>query len=1113
MNSIFKRIVTLLLGCLALGLAADDGLSLTRLGELVIERIPFTLRLFDDNWRSYTQGYHGFSVLKVSGDASDGRMEALLECGGLPKGTLNASIRRTAPGNWQYSAQAEFSAPAKLKFIGLTTYLPIESFCGRELLADGKPVVLPKEHAEGASASIFRGRVSTLVIPTMERTITLRGDFELQLQDDRAYRIDRYVVRIGFTPASGSITKTALKLDLSEQPYTSTALDLRSAANMAFADDKAGDKQGGWTDQGAENDLRMLPVGKQRWQGVEFDIIDPAGNNGKSCIVLAGPSRSYFPSSAVAEQKGERGNFLYLLHALAWPSNLQQIGTVKVTYDDGGVTEIPVTGNIDVGNWWTPAPRRNGELVWTGENTSAYVGLYRSVYPIENKPIRKLEFTSTGRSVWGIAAVSVGSGKIPRLNSAPAYILPGRDWQEIAYCKDVRPGSAMDFSGRLDAPAGKYGPVVIRDGRMEFRDRPGVPVRFYGTNFCATAQYLDKEWAERLADRMAAAGFNAVRLHHHDGGLSKRTRTTSTDLNPAKLDQLDYLIACCKKRGIYVTTDLYVSRPFGKGEIPEFPDKWLARPSFKALPFLLDSAMENWKTFSRNWLTHVNPYTGVALKDDPALISICLINEGNINNTWQGEIFVADLYKERFAEWLKKNEAKFPAGTTYDVKFSQFLVDVYNPGFEEMKRFVRELGVSCPITDQNMRSEPLLSVMRDRYDYVDNHSYWEHPLFPNKDWKLPSAHSNVSAITKEANVPATMMPSRLFGKPMMVTEFDYAAPNVFRAEGAVLMGSYAALQDWDALFQFAYAHNDTNVTENNGPTGHFDLSTDIVKMLSQKIGLALFLGRELKPAPLSFAVALNGGEGLDFARELSSQIPRLGLIARIGTVILPDGRSTADKLPADLAGFLNPGFNFPENTGKIPVFNAASSNVKLLEDMQKQGVLKPEWYDSAARTFNASNGQISLDARNATFRAVTPGCEALILPAGKQGKGGFLTVDNKVGRGVFSAISLDGRPLPEAKRTLLLHLTDTQASKTKYNSPAMKQLEAWGQPPYLAARGEAELTLNVAPDGSYQLYALDTAGKRTGEIPFTRIDGRTIRFPAKVFGPHGTTLAYELVRK
>lgn len=96
---------------------------------------------------------------------------------------------------------------------------------------------------------------------------------------------------------------------------------------------------------------------------------------------------------------------------------------------------------------------------------------------------------------------------------------------------------------------------------------------------------------------------------------------------------------------------------------------------------------------------------------------------------------------------------KFPAGTTYDVKFSQFLVDVYNPGFEEMKRFVRELGVSCPITDQNMRSEPLLSVMRDRYDYVDNHSYWGASPLPEQGLEAPSAHSNISAITKEANVP------------------------------------------------------------------------------------------------------------------------------------------------------------------------------------------------------------------------------------------------------------------------------------------------------------------------------------------------------------------------
>ena len=37
--------------------------------------------------------------------------------------------------------------------------------------------------------------------------------------------------------------------------------------------------------------------------------------------------------------------------------------------------------------------------------------------------------------------------------------------------------------------------------------------------------------------------------------------------SPQSLDRLDYLLAACGKRGIYVTTDLYVSRPVGAEQV------------------------------------------------------------------------------------------------------------------------------------------------------------------------------------------------------------------------------------------------------------------------------------------------------------------------------------------------------------------------------------------------------------------------------------------------------------------------------------------------------------------------------------------------------------------
>ena len=127
--------------------------------------------------------------------------------------------------------------------------------------------------------------------------------------------------------------------------------------------------------------------------------------------------------------------------------------------------------------------------------------------------------------------------------------MAGKEWIPLQLQLDIEAGSALDFSqlALQDAPAGKHGWLQASpDGTFSFADQPGKPQRFYGVNFCFSAQYISHEQSDRLAERLARLGYNAVRLHHYEGELTEGQRDR-TQLNPEKLDQLDYLFAALVK--------------------------------------------------------------------------------------------------------------------------------------------------------------------------------------------------------------------------------------------------------------------------------------------------------------------------------------------------------------------------------------------------------------------------------------------------------------------------------------------------------------------------------------------------------------------------------------
>jgi hypothetical protein len=157
----------------------------------------------------------------------------------------------------------------------------------------------------------------------------------------------------------------------SVDPRNFFTVDLRGFCNMGFRDEEIGDQQGGWTDQGPQ-DLRNVPVGQAVHGSAFYDVIDPATNGGKSCIVLRGSHRPYFPPEVRGIPVGQRARALWFLHSCAWAlSDTRPVLKYVVHYADGATAEAPVRCGLHVADWFGPPQDLGaGEAAWVGQTYS-----------------------------------------------------------------------------------------------------------------------------------------------------------------------------------------------------------------------------------------------------------------------------------------------------------------------------------------------------------------------------------------------------------------------------------------------------------------------------------------------------------------------------------------------------------------------------------------------------------------------------------------------------------------------------------------------------------------------------------------------------------------------
>lgn len=997
------------------------------------------------------------------------------------KAALNASLKKLSGNRWHYRGTASFEG--RTDSVSMEIKLPVAIPADLEI--SGKPLALTGEKSDGVLYGTLRHlREKSLSIVAGDLLFTFSGTFRVKVNDQRVWSKEQcYSVHL-IPELSKDGTGAELEFDIATEPLRSMPIPLGSAANMGFRDDTANDGRGGWTDQGPGNDLRCMQPGDVTFSGIRFTVADPDRNGGRSCAIRSS-LRAFPAAGAVEVNSAEPHRYLYLLHAAAWvPQGGEPVGTVAVTYRDSSRQEFPVRAGVECGNWWRPMlDLPNGPIAWTGENGSGKVGLFASAFRLDAKPVARLEFLP-GKGVWMVAAASFANLRPGRTAGKPIVISEGKEWKKYEMPLQYRQGSPMDFSGWSHAPAGKYGRVVIRpDGHFAFEKMPEQRVRFFGTNICQQLVAPTHEEAEILAERLAMEGYNSVRFHQFEKFIMDWSKDDTLHFNPESLDRFQYFYAKLREKGMYITTDVYATRPIRPGDnIAEC--RGTTRDDYrKVLQFFSDSALENWKEYARRVFTLRNPYTGMSMAEDPAFFALNLDNEAPVYAVWQTVPELLPLIAERYAAWLREKgiySEKLAAerGET----FYRFLAERQHAVMAEQIRFLREeLGVGALLTNLNNNASPSLQPFRDTLPLLDAHIYHDHPSFPMNNWKPPVAYSQTSDIANYAAAMRGSMPVRIPGKPLIVTEINYCYPNRFRSEMGAVAGAYSALQDWDGLYRFCYEFRRENIFSPKAP-GSFSTLREPISLLTERIIWFLFVRGDVAPAPNVPLAYIWKSEryGQGFPPEFS----RLGLIGRIGSV-------AADS---------------------------QSDRVRKVDTSREDWIaeLPPEFRDAAERfrkkaSVTSLTGEIELDPAKVSLRVVTPKSEVLTFRDG-EARGRFLQVKNANDFVTVSVHSLDGKPLAESRDLLLFHLTDALASEANFQTPTRNLMFKDGKSPILVARGRADVMLAVTPDGKWSVEALAADGSVIAPVKCeSGTDG--IRFPVETHRPEGTTMIYHLTRQ
>ncbi len=372
--------------------------------------------------------------------------------------------------------------------------------------------------------------------------------------------------------------------------------------------------------------------------------------------------------------------------------------------------------------------------------------------------------------------------------------------------------------------------------------------------------------------------------------------------------------------------------------------------------------------------------------------------------------------------------------------WNRFLWSVEERYWSGMARFLREdLKCRSLIIGTQLGWSPF--PIQEQLDVVDSHAYWQHPHFPNRSWDMndwtvqPRSMAGLSGGGTIANLAL----QRVAGKPYLCTEYNHSAPNPYDAETFPLITAYAALQDWDGVFAFAYSHR-ANDWDRQSIAGFFDIDQHPTKMATLPASVALFRRGDVAPAKEARIA------GIDLERAVSTV------------------RDQGPRLAADQFG--------------VQWQDAFQHRVSI--HLGDGAAVEP---GTDAQRIVSDTDQLAWDTEKKVVTINTARSKGVIGVGGKFTLDD-LTIDVASPWAVVQATVMEGEDFAHARRTLITAAGAAENTGWKWRDADKTTVgNDWGGAPSLVEGIKA--TVQFPRRAGLRAWALDEKGQRREEIPMT----------------------------